>query len=134
MHSDLAGTNVGSPRYLGVGGNASNYARRKSDSRLDSSQIAHLQKVYAASNTCIDQLGIERESGTTNRNTVEGSYQSDEMWSQQNYNSGSSRRASACRSDYADFAYNAPLALGPFQIIPAQIRRHQQTTDREFCS
>ena len=67
LNSDLAGTNVGSPRLLGVGGNASNYARRKSDSRLDSSQIAHLQKVYAASYTFIDQLGLELEIGTTNQ-------------------------------------------------------------------
>ena len=129
--SDLAGTGITSSSYLGIDSNSANYARRKSDSRLDARQIAHLQNIAASgSNTSLNNLWGDKSSGAAiGRNTIQSNYHQVEkqQWSQQqNFNSNSVRGGSSdCPNEYVDVEYNLRSDLGPFQIIPPQIHRHQ---------
>ena len=136
--SDLAGTSMVSSSHLGVDGNSSNYTRRKSDSRLDARQIAHLQKVAAsASNTSINNMRGDKPSGAIDRNTIQSNYHQAEnqQWhQQQNFNANSVRGGTSdCPTEYVDVEYNIRSDLGPFQIIPPQIHRHQRV-DCKFLS
>ena len=134
--SDLAGTGFVSSSYLGVDDNSTSYARRKSDSRLDTRQVAHLKKVAtSASNTSINNLRDDRTSRGMDRNEILRNYHEAEkhLWSQQeNLNSNSLRGdSSSCSTDYVDVEYNLLSNLGPFQMIPPQIH-YQQHVDGKF--
>ena len=118
---------IASSNYLGVGADAHEYVRRKSDSRLDSQQISHLQNIAAnASNTSM--LG-DRAGGATERNSIKSNYHQDQrqQWShQQNFSAITLRGGnSECSAEMGDVEYETRSDLGPFQIMPPHTHRNQ---------
>ena len=121
---------IASSNYLGVGADVNEYVRRKSDSRLDAHQIAHLQRIAAnASNASnVTMLG-DSASGGTERNSVKSNYHQvqRQQWShQQNFNTIPLRgENSEHPTDTEDVEYEMRSDLGPFQIMPPNTNRNQ---------
>ena len=125
---DLDGMGIASSNYLGVGAGAQQYARRKSDSRLDAHQITHLQKLADnahASNTML----ADRASGAPERNSIQSNYHQvqRQQWShQQNVNAiplaGGNFEFS---TKVGEVEYETRSDLGPFQIMPPHSYRNQ---------
>ena len=128
----MSGLGVASSNYLGVGNDSANSMRRKSDSRLDMHQIAHLQSLAANnSNNASNAMPIGDNSlRTSARNLMQNHYNpiDQQYWNQQqqqaqNYNEIHLRGglSSDHNQEYTDTELgHRDSALGPFQIMPPQ--------------
>ena len=131
--SDISSLGVASSNYLGVCNESANSMRRKSDSRLDMHQVAHLQNLAAKhSNNASNALTMgETSLRKSDRNLIQNQYNptDQQYWNQhqqqaQNYNDLHLR--GGISTDRSIENYDTELghrqsALGPFQIMPPQL-------------
>ena len=150
---DLAGTTMKSPRSLlaVAPGSMLDKMRRKSDSRLNSNQFAHLQQIARLANKAKDTVNVMDDGNdgslmiadhlhnVTMQNVHDRTEQVENLRSsQQNANHqifGPNPRnlVSPYRGDAATgHNYAPPLNLGPFQVIPPQIHHYQHSSDSKF--
>ena len=129
---ELSGLGDVSSNYLGVNNDSANSMRRKSDSRLDMHQVAHLQNLAAKhSNNASNALTLgETSLRKSDRNLIQNQYNptDQQYWNQQqhqaqNYNDIHLR--GGISTDRTIENYDTELghrqsALGPFQIMPPQ--------------
>ena len=114
---DLVGMCAPSSNFLGTGHSTRDDIRRKSDSRLDSRQINHLQNMAAY---------VSSNGPKTTYHTIEKKHE------QQNFNSIPPRGDNSnFDTEYAAVEYDRRSNLGPFQISPPQTTRNQHL-DCEF--
>ena len=119
---------LGSSNYLGVGNDGQECVRRKSDSRLDSHQISHLQQI-AANAASASNTFPERTSGVTERNSNQSNYHQVQRQQWDEHHTFQSIPSRGGNSEYSNQSvnveYDTRSDLGPYQIIPPQTHHNQ---------